>query len=55
MMTTYVLDLFMSGINEGSSWGELSQNGMFTFGDFNSTEDNRPWKATEIPLFLVRC
>ena len=54
MMTTYVLDLLMSGINEGGAWGKLTQNGMFTFGDFSQTgQNNRPWSAYEIPLFLV--
>jgi hypothetical protein len=55
MVTTYVLDLMMSGVNEGSGWGELSTNGMFTFGDFSVTgQNNKAWKVTEIPFFLVR-
>jgi predicted membrane protein len=55
MIATYVLDLMMSGVNEGSGWGELSTNGMFTFGDFSVTgQNNKAWKVTEIPFFLVR-
>eukprot|EP01138_Halocafeteria_seosinensis_P001396 gb/GECG01001432.1/.p1 GENE.gb/GECG01001432.1/~~gb/GECG01001432.1/.p1 ORF type:complete len:1015 (+),score=100.27 gb/GECG01001432.1/:1-3045(+) len=54
IISTYVLDVFLSGMNEDSKWGELSAPGMFTFGDFNSTGQNRySWKAWEIPIFLL--
>lgn len=55
MIATYVLDMFLSGINKDSSWGRLSRNAMFTFGDFTGIDTNRSaWNVYEIPFFLVR-
>ena len=54
MTATYVLDMFLSGINTNSSWGKLSKTAMFTFGDFTSLDTTRtPWNVYEIPFFLV--
>ena len=35
IISTYILDVFLSGMNPDSQWGELSAPGMFTFGDFD--------------------
>lgn len=53
VVTTYILDLFLSGIDDNSEWGKLAASGMFSFGDFSTTGQNsRNWSMWEIPFFL---
>lgn len=55
MVATYVLDFFMSGISDagsGCAWGQLCQNGILTFGDFNCQV--RPRAVACLLIYLVR-
>eukprot|EP01138_Halocafeteria_seosinensis_P008442 gb/GECG01008627.1/.p1 GENE.gb/GECG01008627.1/~~gb/GECG01008627.1/.p1 ORF type:complete len:955 (+),score=74.00 gb/GECG01008627.1/:1-2865(+) len=54
VISTYVLDIFLSGINNRTKWGHLTDPGMFTFGNF--AEENgvatNSWTVSEIPVFI---
>lgn len=54
MISTYVLDIFLSGINPDTAWGKLSTPGMFSFGDFNDTGQNKQsYTIYEVPIFVL--
>lgn len=55
MVSTYVLDVCLSAISPGKGYkfGDLSQPGMFTFGDFTlQNELLRSYRLWELPIFL---
>lgn len=52
MVSAYVLNLFLSGINPHTTWGRLSSPGMFSFGEF--AQGVSSYTAYEIPFFVVR-
>lgn len=52
IISTYVLQLFLSGMNKDSEWGELATPGAFSFGDFGEHDGSR-WTILELPVFVL--
>lgn len=52
LVSTYVLNTFLSGID--SHWGDLSEPGLFTFGDFTGDgQADVQWNVWELPVFML--
>jgi chloride channel 7 len=52
MIAAYVIDVFLSGLNDNSQWGKLSSPGMMNFGDF-SRQNQTSWSIWELPIFAL--
>lgn len=50
IITAWTLQLFLSGFQ--GTWGAMGVNGLFTFGQFGSSDQNT-WQAFEMPFFIA--